>query len=141
MIRSIIIFLKLWLRCDFTLLNQVKHLPELISNLQPIKFRQFEHFKIKLEESFEATRQCSVNLHEAKLLRRKFEDSTRLTEQTSVTQKTDSLRDHKLRHPPSRGSEESHFAKERFSQSFKPQFKMFARSSNEEIRKTTTQAS
>jgi len=51
MIRSIIIFLKLWLRCDFALLNQVKRLSEFIQFLQPIQVKPYAHFKTKLEES------------------------------------------------------------------------------------------
>ena len=72
MIRSIIIFLKLWLRCDFALLNQAKSLTELTQYVQPIQVKPYAHFKMKLEESYEATRQCSVNIHEAKFMKRKL---------------------------------------------------------------------
>jgi len=72
MIRSIIIFLKLWLRCDFVLLNQAKRLTELIQFLKAPQVKPYVNFKMKLEESYEAARQCSVNLHEAKFLKRKL---------------------------------------------------------------------
>jgi hypothetical protein len=41
MIRSIVSFFKLWLRCDFTKLGEATHLYELPDRLQPCKLRSF----------------------------------------------------------------------------------------------------
>lgn len=70
MIRSIISFFKLWLRCDFTKLSQALHLKELLGLLQPSKLRSFDLFKPKVNCDVEAERRNSVNTYELKLKRR-----------------------------------------------------------------------
>lgn len=46
-----------------------------------------------------------------------------------------------MKNPPSRGSQSTKFSKDRFSQQFRPQFKLFTRNSNEQPWKTITQTS
>ena len=72
MIRSIVSFLKLWLRCDYNLLMQVNHLTELQPRLQMLKNRPFELFKPKMSVEFAANRSSSVNIEPARA-RRRFE--------------------------------------------------------------------
>jgi hypothetical protein len=62
MIRSIVSFVKLWLRCDFVLLGQAKQLTEMLSKLQPVKVRPFELFRPKITPQVAANRSTSVNL-------------------------------------------------------------------------------
>lgn len=62
MIRSIVSFLKLWLRCDYNLVMQVNHLTELQPRLQMLKNRPFEAFKPKMSVEFAANRSSSVNI-------------------------------------------------------------------------------
>jgi len=70
MIRSIIIFLKLWLRCDFALLSETVHLPQLLEKLKPLKIRTFEHYTMKTEGDTEGSRRSSVNLYDFKFKRK-----------------------------------------------------------------------
>jgi len=50
MIRSILTYFKLWLKCDYTLLADVKHLFELVTRLESMKFKPSESFKAKSPE-------------------------------------------------------------------------------------------
>ena len=47
MIRSIITYLKLWFKCDYSLLMDVKHLNELSFKIEAMKIRPNEVFKPK----------------------------------------------------------------------------------------------
>ena len=61
MVRSIVSFLKMWLRCDFGLLSQAQHLTEMLIKLQPVKVRTFELFRPKITPQIAANRSVSVN--------------------------------------------------------------------------------
>lgn len=39
MIRSIITYLKLWFKCDYSLLSEVKHLGELAHKIDSMKYK------------------------------------------------------------------------------------------------------
>ena len=63
MIRSIIAYLKLWFKCDYTLLTEVKSLNELYHKVEMMKGMQGEAFKPKSpEREFLANRRNSANI-------------------------------------------------------------------------------
>ena len=63
MIKSIINFLKLWFRCDYALLSDVKNLSELNQKIEQMKIKPSEPFRAKSpEREFLAQRRNSINL-------------------------------------------------------------------------------
>jgi hypothetical protein len=63
MLRSIITYLKLWLKCDYQLLAEAKHLNELPARFDALRSRNPEHFRAKSpDRDFLANRRNSVNL-------------------------------------------------------------------------------
>lgn len=74
MIRSIITYLKLWLKIDYSLLTDVKHLVELVHKLETIKFKPTDGFKAKSpEREFIMNRRNSVNVDAQDLPQRQEE--------------------------------------------------------------------
>jgi len=63
MIKSIINYLKLWFRCDYTLLADIKSLAELSDKISEIKINPSEPFRAKSpERELLAQRRNSINL-------------------------------------------------------------------------------
>ncbi len=62
MIRSILTYFKLWLKCDYSLLTDIKSLSELSFKLEGMKFRPSDSFKPKSpEREFPVYKKSSVN--------------------------------------------------------------------------------
>ena len=62
MAKSIINFLKLWFRCDYTLLVDVKNLLELSQKIEQMKIKPLEPFRPKSpEREFLAHRRHTIN--------------------------------------------------------------------------------
>ena len=50
MIRSIISYLKLWLKADYSQLTDIKHLADLLPKIELVKIRNIDNFKAKSPE-------------------------------------------------------------------------------------------
>lgn len=50
MIRSIISYLKLWLKADYSQLTDIKHLADLLPKIEQVKIRNIDNFKAKSPE-------------------------------------------------------------------------------------------
>ena len=73
MIKSIINYLKLWFKCDYALLTDVKSLSELAGKIDQMKIRPQE-FKAKSpEREFLANRRNSVNMDSGDVAQRQEE--------------------------------------------------------------------
>ena len=70
MIRSILTFLKLWLRYDFGLLSECTPLTQLVSQLHPLKSRPSDFVRSKPLVEVKGNRSCSVNMEDFRRQRR-----------------------------------------------------------------------
>lgn len=85
MIRSIITYFKLWLKCDYSVLSDVKTLSDLVLRLDSMKFKPSESFKGKSpEREFLVNRRNSINVDSNDLPQRAEEGRQLLMENKSM---------------------------------------------------------